>query len=121
MTYRDQDTRVQELKNAVKKFREDRDWTQFHTPLNLAMDLSVEASELLELFLWKDAHESTNRIKNNPLFREKIEEELADVFHAALSFADIVGIDVTTILTSKLEKTGLKYPVDEWKGRSGKQ
>lgn len=98
---------IQEL----KKFRDERDWEQFHNPKDLAIALSIEANELLECFLWKDA--SDGEI-------EKIKEELADVFSYALLLLDKYNLDLTKLLADKIEINKVKYPVDKSKGTAKK-
>ncbi len=93
------------------KFRDERDWEQFHNPKDLAIALNIETSELLELFLWKNAKEADT---------EKVREELADVFAYALLLADKYDFDVEEIVLEKIKKNSLKYPVDKSKGSSKK-
>ncbi len=121
MKHNDAQTTVLELKNAVKKFREDREWGQFHTPQNLAMDICVEASELLELFLWKDTQTVKQMLNDNAEFKQNLKDELGDILQSCLGFADTLGFDVSTILLEKLEKTALKYPIEEIKGKASKR
>lgn len=104
-------TETQALKAKIRKFRDDRDWAQFHNPKDLALALSVEAAELLELFLWKEA-ESADPVK--------IREELADVLMYALLLADKQGLDITEIVEAKLGINNEKYPVDKAKGNAKK-
>lgn len=92
---------------AIKKFRDARDWKQYHDPKNLAVCLSVEAAELLEVFLWK-SHEEIDP--------ERLAEELADVFYAAFLLADAYGLDVGKIIRAKLKQNALKYPIAKSKG-----
>lgn len=91
----------------IKKFRDARDWKQYHDPKNLAICLNVEAAELLEVFLWK-GHEE--------IHRERFEEELADVLYAAFLLADSYSLDIGKIIRSKLKKNALKYPIRKSKG-----
>ncbi|MCQ9635691.1 nucleotide pyrophosphohydrolase [Chryseobacterium sp. WG23] len=93
------------------KFRDERDWEQFHNSKDLAIALSIEASELLEVFLWK---------KNEEFNIDKLEEELADVFMYGLLLADKNNININNIILKKLHKNGEKYPVDKAKGKSNK-
>lgn len=99
------------LQNEALAFRDARDWAQFHNPKDLAAGLSIEASELLECFLWKDAKSA------DPA---KIREELADVLVFALLLAHEAKIDVPSAIRDKLAKNALKYPVDKAKGRADK-
>lgn len=93
------------------KFRNERDWEQFHNPKDLAVAINVEAGELLEQFLWKHPHEANV---------EKVKEELADVFAYALLLADKYGFDVETIVLDKIKKNAEKYPVNKAKGTAKK-
>lgn len=95
----------------IRQFTEDRDWDQFHNGKDLALALSIEASELNEAFLWKDAKD---------VKIEKVKEELADVFNYAFLMADKYGLDVREIVRAKLAKNAAKYPVEKAKGKSDK-
>jgi len=99
------------LQNEALAFRDARDWAQFHNAKDLAAGLSIEASELLECFLWKDARSA------DPA---KVREELADVLVFALLFAHEAKIDIPSAVREKLTKNAIKYPVDKAKGRSDK-
>jgi NTP pyrophosphatase (non-canonical NTP hydrolase) len=107
-------TEIDEIIEALVKFRNERDWAQFHDTKNLAVALSIEAAELNELFLWKDLKESEQ------INREKIKEELADVFAYAFLLAEKHHLDVRQIVLDKIKKNGEKYPVDKAKGNSKK-
>lgn len=102
---------IKEIINALIKFRNDRDWEQFHNPKDLAVALSIEAGELLENFLWKSAEEAKP---------EKVKEELADILAYAFLLADKYGFDVREILLEKIKKNGEKYPVEKAKGTAKK-
>jgi NTP pyrophosphatase (non-canonical NTP hydrolase) len=102
---------IQEIIAALIKFRNERDWEQFHNPKDLALAINVEASELLETFLWKNSAEV------NP---EKVKEELADVFSFAFLLADKYGFDVKQIVLEKIKLNGEKYPVEKAKGNAKK-
>ena len=102
---------IEELTTALKKFRDDRDWAQFHNPKDLAVAISVEAGELLEIFLWKNAEEAN---------KEKVKEELADILAFSLLLADKYGFDVKEIVLDKIKANGDKYPVDKAKGNAKK-
>ena len=103
-----------EVINKVLKFRDDRDWRQFHNGKDLAISLSLEASELLELFQWS----ATDLKAEDKL--EAMKEELADIIMYALLYADVYKIDINGILLNKLEKNNLKYPAGLAKGRKDK-
>jgi NTP pyrophosphatase (non-canonical NTP hydrolase) len=120
MKKHDKDTTIQVLKDAARKFRDDRDWGQFHTPKELAIDASVEASELLELFLWKKDKEIAQLLKKDLKFRENVTDELADTLHACLAFATVADIDVASAVIEKIEKTAKKYPVEKARGKATK-
>jgi NTP pyrophosphatase (non-canonical NTP hydrolase) len=100
-----------EIIQALLKFRNERDWEQFHNPKDLALAINIEAGELLELFLWKNP-EAANV--------EKVKEELADVFAFAFLLADKYGFDVKEIVLDKIKTNGEKYPVDKAKGKADK-
>ncbi len=102
---------MEEIIEALIKFRNEREWEQFHNPKDLALAINVEAGELLELFLWKNAAEA------NP---EKVKEELADVFAFAFLLADKYKFDVKDIVLEKIMKNGVKYPIDKSKGSAKK-
>jgi NTP pyrophosphatase (non-canonical NTP hydrolase) len=101
----------------IRKFRDDRDWKQFHNPKDLAVSISIEAAELLELFQWKSAEESARFAADN---RERVSEEIADVAIYLVELADITGIDLAKAIEAKLEKNARKYPVDKSRGKSTK-
>jgi len=98
---------IKELTQALLQFRNERDWEQFHNPKDLALALSVEAGELLEVFLWKSPEEAK---------KEKVKEELADIFAFGLLLADKYGFDLKEIVKEKIIENGKKYPVDKAKG-----
>lgn len=99
------------LLSEIVKFRDERDWEQFHNSKDLAIALSLEASELLELFLWK---------KNEEFNADKLKEELADVLMYALLLAHKHNLDVYGIIREKIKRNSEKYPVDKAKGSSKK-
>jgi NTP pyrophosphatase (non-canonical NTP hydrolase) len=105
---------LKELLSLLEKFRDERDWGQFHDSKNLALALSIEAAELNELFLWKKESES------EAVDQERLREELADVFAYAIMLAGRHGLDVSEIVKEKIVKNALKYPVNQSKGRSNK-
>jgi NTP pyrophosphatase (non-canonical NTP hydrolase) len=105
---------IKDIITALVKFRDERDWAQFHDTKNLAVALSIEAAELNELFLWKDVKES------ELIDKEKIKEELADVFAYAFLLAEKQGLDVKQIVLDKIKRNGEKYPVDKAKGSAKK-
>jgi NTP pyrophosphatase (non-canonical NTP hydrolase) len=100
-----------EIISTIKQFRDERDWAQFHDAKNLVIGLNVESAELLEAFLWK---------KEEEVNKEKIKQELADVFYHAFLLADNYGFDVKEIILDKLKSNALKYPIDKSKGSNKK-
>lgn len=102
---------IKEITNALVKFRNEREWDQFHNPKDLSIALSIEANELLELFLWKDSKEANY---------DKLKEELADVFAYAFLLADKLEFDVEKIVLEKIAKNAEKYPIDKAKGTAKK-
>ncbi len=111
--------KISELVSKIRSFRDDRDWKQYHNPKDLAEALSVEASELLELFMWKSQKDSYEVIKDSKK-SERVQEELADVFLYAFEFLDILDLDLEEIIEKKMKKNALKYPVSKSKGSAEK-
>lgn len=102
---------IQFLTDAVNRFTEERDWDQFHNPKDLAIAISLEASELLEAFLWKKPEEAKI---------EKIREELADVINYSLLLASKYNLDVKEIVMDKLRRNAEKYPAEKARGTAKK-
>ena len=102
------------LISELEKFRDARDWKQFHTTKDLAVAISIEAAELNELFLWKTVEESEK------VSREKLREEIADILAYTLMLAGKHGFDVREIVLDKIRKNNEKYPVDKSKGSARK-
>lgn len=107
----DRQTPVDELRQLVRTFVAERKWESFHNPKNLAMSLSIEASELMEHFQWLSLDEARQRA-SDPQHREAIADEVADCLAYVLAMADAVGIDLTTELQRKMIKNAVKYPVE---------
>lgn len=107
------------LKKLVNDFAQERDWDQFHSIKNLAMALSVESAELMEIFQWMSEEES-NTIKNHPEKLQKMEEEVADIFVYLLRVISKADIDLEKAVINKMEKNKLKYPVELSRGNSKK-
>ena len=103
-----------ELLTLLEKFRDERDWEQFHDSKNLALALSIEAAELNELFLWK------KDTQVEQVDRDRLREELADVFAYAIMLAGRHGLDVSEIVREKIEANAQKYPVEKSRGRANK-
>lgn len=104
----------QEIIDQILKFRDDRDWKQFHNPKDLAISISLEAAELLEIFQWS-AEDVTCSDKI-----EKIKEELADVVNYCVLMADACGLELDEIVLEKIKKNEDKYPIKKAKGSKEK-
>lgn len=100
---------MNELIEQIIKFNKERDWDQFHSPENLAKSISIEAGELLECFQW-----------NNDYNINEVKEELADVINYCLLLSEKLDLDPIQIVTEKMKKTAIKYPLDKAKGKSTK-
>ena len=100
---------IKKLTEEVMAFSEERDWDQFHSPVNLAKSIAIEAGELLECYQWNDQADP-----------QAVEEELADVLNYCLQMAAKLNLDPAEIVRKKMEKNALKYPVEKSKGRSDK-
>ncbi len=107
-------TNIEDLKQMIGKFCDDRDWSQFHNPKDLAIGISTEAGELLDLFRFKN-EEQINKIMSGEK-RTQVSDELSDVLYFVLRFAQMNKIDLTTELKRKLEINELKYPIEKAKG-----
>ena len=105
---------TQETINQVLKFRDDRNWKQFHNPKDLAISISLEAAELLEVFQWS----GSDIVCENK--KEKIKEELADVLNYCILMADVCGLDMDEIVQEKIRCNNEKYPVDKAKNSAKK-
>jgi NTP pyrophosphatase (non-canonical NTP hydrolase) len=112
-------SQLEKLSELVDNFCEERDWKQFHNIKDLAMGLSIEASELLQIFLWKDSKE-VEALLDTPNKREDIEDEVADVLFFLLRIAHLNNIDLQMALEKKIIKNELKYPVSKFKGSNKK-
>ena len=105
---------TEETINKILKFRDERDWKQFHNPKELAISISLEAAELLEIFQWS----GTDVVCADK--KDKIAEELADVLVYCTMMADACGLDMDGIVKKKMEMNNKKYPVEKSKGKSDK-
>ena len=108
------------MKRAVEeilKFNEERDWDQFHNPKDLAIGLSTESNELLDIFRFKSEADMCE-ILQNPDKKKRVEEEVADTFFFLLRFAQMNEIDLKEVLMDKIDKNNQKYPVDKIKGKN---
>ena len=101
----------EELRQAIIKFTQERDWDQFHNGKDLALALSIETAELNEAFLWKNA---------NDVNIEKVKEELADIFNYAILIADKYNLDIKQIVLEKIKRNAEKYPIEKAYGSAKK-
>lgn len=102
---------IDQLQKAITEFSRERDWDKFHNGKDLALALSIEAAELNEAFLWKDA---------SMVDVEKVKEELADIFNYAILMADRYNLDIKQIVLDKLKRNAEKYPVEKAYGNAKK-
>lgn len=100
----------QETMDRIRKFKEDRDWDQFHSPANLAKSIVIEAAELLECFQWSEEEYDLQHIK----------EELADVIVYSQNLLDKLGLDADEIVNQKMSQNEVKYPIEKAKGSAAK-
>lgn len=115
----DNNVTINALKELVQKFCEDRDWDQFHNPKDLAIGISTEANELLQLFRFKTIEQMNQMLKNSKK-KEEVEEELSDVLYFVLRFAQMNDIDLSTALKKKIEKNNIKYSIEKSRGNNKK-
>lgn len=108
---------LDELRQRISAFVEERDWAQFHTPKNLAMAMIVEAAELVEQFQWSTPHESQQL---TPEKLEAVSHELADTFVYLLRIAEVLQIDLIEAANQKIELNAKKYPADKVRGSNAK-
>lgn len=104
----------QEIIEALIRFRDERDWEQFHDSKNLALAISLEAAELNELFLWKKESEAEN------VDKDKLKDELADILAFSFLLANKHKLDIKEIVLDKIKRNGEKYPVNKAKGTATK-
>lgn len=108
---------IEELTRLTLKFRSDRNWQQFHNPKDLALCLSLESAEVMELMQWRNGEALEKHLAEN---KEALGEELSDVLHAVLLLAHDHGIDLGEAYVRKMEKNAVKYPVEKAKDRATK-
>jgi NTP pyrophosphatase (non-canonical NTP hydrolase) len=101
----------------IRQFRDERDWAQFHNPKDMAIAISIEASELLEQFLWTTPEESDDRVKDK---REEIEDEIADIAIYLFELADNLEINLLDAMDRKIQKNEAKYPAAKARGSHAK-
>jgi len=102
---------ITDIVDTILKFRNERDWEQFHNPKDLALAINVEAGELLELFLWKNADEAD---------KEKVKEEIADILIFSFLISDKYRFNIKEIILEKIEKNEKNYPIEKVRGSSKK-
>ncbi|MFJ6132645.1 nucleotide pyrophosphohydrolase [Janibacter terrae] len=102
----------------IRQFAQERDWEQFHTPKNLAMALSVEASELVEIFQWMTPEQAAEVMSGEKA--RAVQDEVADILTYLLRLADVLGVDLDDALTAKAASNAQRYPVDEFRGSARK-
>jgi NTP pyrophosphatase (non-canonical NTP hydrolase) len=110
---------LEQVHQEIETFISDRDWNQFHSVKNLAMALSVECSELVELFQWM-SEEKSNQVKDDALIKAKLQDEVADIFFYLLRITSKAEIDLEWAILQKIKKNAEKYPVEKSKGNSKK-
>ncbi|MFH1773679.1 MAG: nucleotide pyrophosphohydrolase [Methanobacteriota archaeon] len=112
----DNEKTVGNLKEAIKKFRDERDWGKYHKPKDLALSISIEAAELLELFQWKSEDEIDELLKD-PKYFASVEKELADVINYCFALSNALDIDISKALLDKIEISSRNYPIKKTKGK----
>lgn len=110
---------LQYLTSLIKAFCEDREWDQFHSPKELAIGISTEAAELLDLFRFKSPEQMQAMFADNKI-REKIEDEMADVLFMVLRMAQMNNVDIKQAVIHKLQKNERKYPIEKARGSNRK-
>lgn len=110
---------LQKLNADIETFVNERDWDQFHSVKNLAMALSVESSELLEIFQWMTEKDS-NAVNADPKNMQKVEDEVADIFLYLMRIISKTDIDLEKVVRAKMKKNAEKYPASVVKGSSKK-
>lgn len=108
---------IKDITKKIIKFRDERDWMQFHDPKNMAVSLMLEASELLEHFQWKTKEEVEKYVADN---KSEIKDEIADIALYLFELADNLGIDLIGAMDEKIKKNAVKYPVEKAKGKHTK-
>lgn len=111
------DARLAEIQSRLERFRDERDWRQFHSLKDLAAAIGIETSELQELFLWQQPESESELLEGK---RQEIEDELADVLIQCLNFASTAGIDVLDVIERKIAKNELRYPAEQFRGSAAK-
>lgn len=115
----DRNTNIHEIREKIREFILEREWEKFHNPKDLAISISLESAELMELFQWKSLEE-IEELENFPSFTTRISDELADIIIYSLSLANKLEIDISSAVLKKIEKNGQKYPVEKAYGSAKK-
>lgn len=111
----DSETTVNELREVVRQFVDERDWQPYHTPKNLVMSLSVEVAELMEHFQWRTPEEAA-AIADDPELLKEVAREMADVLSYLLALSNSLGVDLSSSLHEKMNLNRIKYPAEASKG-----
>jgi NTP pyrophosphatase (non-canonical NTP hydrolase) len=117
-TNTDATTTVAELRKVMADFVAERDWSQFHSPKNVSMALTIEAAELMEHFQWLTT-EASRQLVDDPDKLAAVGEEIADVVGYSFALANELGIDLSSAIRAKMVKNRQKYPADQYRGRCG--
>ena len=112
----DATTTVATLREAMRRFVDEREWQRFHSPKNLAMGLAVEAAELMEHFLWID-NEASREVAGNASKLGEVADEMADIACYLLALSNTLGLDLSEAILAKLQKNAVKYPAEQYRGR----
>jgi len=115
----DETTTIDEMKNRIKEFIDERDWRKYHKPKDIAVSISIEASELMEIFQWL-SDEEVDELTNSPSSRKSIRFELADIMSYVLILSIALNIDLSRAVFEKISRNEMKYPVDRVRGKHGK-
>jgi dCTP diphosphatase len=113
------DDPFEELKKLVKIFIRERAWQPFHNPKNLAMSISIESAEIMELFQWYTNEEALEKVNTDPKLKLALEDELADVLIYCISMSNTCGIDLTSAIRNKLKTNEQRFPIERVSGSLG--
>ncbi|MFN2106546.1 MAG: nucleotide pyrophosphohydrolase [Candidatus Promineifilaceae bacterium] len=113
----DTQTTVNSLREEVREFVKERDWEGYHSPKNLGMSIAIEAAEIMELFQWHSTAESRELMEDEEVWAQ-LSDELADVMIYCLCLANAAGIDLSTAVRDKLERSRSRYPIGYMPTRS---
>ena len=116
---KDNNVTFTQMKETIKEFVKERDWNQFHSPKNLSMSISIEASELMEHFQWLTTLQSWEVGEDEEMMQE-IRDELSDILCYCFNMANVLDIDISSAMETKIEKNKEKYPIDKAKGLATK-